>query len=560
MKKFLLSLCVPLLVIGGCNKFDPSELWDSINSLEQRVTALEELCKKMNTNIDALQALVSAIENRDYITNVTPINSQDKIIGYTVSFAKGKPITIYNGKDGNDGNTPVIGVRQDSDGVYYWTVDGDWLLDEGGRKVAAQGASGGETAIMPKLKIENDKWYVSYNNGSSWTELGPAIGPQGPAGEKGDSFFQSVEYTSTSVIFVLSDGTRLTVPRMEQSGQEDIFDKPANCYIVSKAGKYQFKAVKGNGSESVGEVASAEVIWETFGTDVQPSKGDLIASVSYNGGNIQFDTNPEYKKGNALIAAKDASGAILWSWHIWFTDKPIDHVYNNGAGTMMDRNLGATSATAGDVCAIGLCYQWGRKDPFLSTSSTDEAILPLSTLSSWPAAVNCQKHTGTIEYSIANPTTFIKGDETTSDWTFGELSSIDVNRWNPTKTIYDPCPAGYRVPDGGDNGIWAKAFGTKNSVDVESDNINKGINFGSSSKFTPLTNSEATCWYPYTGSIFFESGLLSYDGKQGYYWSVTDAASPYYSSACDFCLYQKDASPSLLHVRSYGLYVRCQKE
>ena len=79
---------------------------------------------------------------------------------------------------------------------------------------------------------------------------------------------------------------------------------------------------------------------------------DLISGCCYEDGYIAFKTADTFKEGNAVIAAKDADGKILWSWHIWLTDQPEEHVYNNNAGTMMDRNLGATSATPGDVPAV----------------------------------------------------------------------------------------------------------------------------------------------------------------------------------------------------------------
>jgi uncharacterized protein YjdB len=128
----------------------------------------------------------------------------------------------------------------------------------------------------------------------------------------------------------------------------------ANSYIVSQKGAYKFKAVKGNSSESVGAVSSAEVLWETFGTDVTPNVGDLVKNVSYKDGEVTFYTAETFREGNAVIAAKDASGNILWSWHIWLTDEPQVQEYYNNAGTMMDRNLGAASATPGDVGALGL--------------------------------------------------------------------------------------------------------------------------------------------------------------------------------------------------------------
>lgn len=152
----------------------------------------------------------------------------------------------------------------------------------------------------------------------------------------------------------------------------------ANSYIVCESGRYSFAATKGNSSDPVGSAASAEVLWESFGTDAAPKAGDLVSDVQIDGDRIAFTASA--LKGNAVIAAKDASGIILWSWHIWLTEQPEDQVYNNNAGTMMDRNLGATSATPGDVGALGLFYQWGRKDPFLGSSSISECIPAKSTI------------------------------------------------------------------------------------------------------------------------------------------------------------------------------------
>lgn len=147
-------------------------------------------------------------------------------------------------------------------------------------------------------------------------------------------------------------------------------DGSANSYIVSEAGSYQFIPTKGNSAEPVGTISSAEVLWETFGTDVIPNVGDLVKNVKYENGVISFDTPETFAEGNAVIAAKDASGTILWSWHIWLTDKPNELVYKNNAGTMMDRNLGAISAEEKvEYESIGLLYQWGRKDPFLNAYS-----------------------------------------------------------------------------------------------------------------------------------------------------------------------------------------------
>lgn len=327
----------------------------------------------------------------------------------------------------------------------------------------------------------------------------------------------------------------------------------ANCYIVSAAGVYKFQTVKGNSSKSVGRVAKAEVLWESFGTSTKPSVGALVLNASYNDAYITFETDSTFREGNAVIAAKNASGKILWSWHIWLTDQPEGQVYNNGAGTMMDRNLGATSATPGDVGALGLLYQWGRKDPFLGSSSISSSTVAQSTIS-WPSAVESNASNGTIEYATAHPTTFIIYNSNNNDWYYTGSSSTDNSRWttsDKTKSIYDPCPAGWRVPDGGGNGIWSKALGSSSSFTQSYNSSNEGMNF--SDKFGPAS----TIWYPASGYRLSSDGSLSLVGNDGYYWS----ASPYSNIAYGLGFnYGGYVSPSYGDFRASGLSVRCLQE
>ena len=328
----------------------------------------------------------------------------------------------------------------------------------------------------------------------------------------------------------------------------------ANCYIVSSAGSYMFRTVQGNSSTSVGSVASAEVLWESFGTDVAPNVGDLIKSVSYSSGYITFATSDTFKEGNAVIAAKDASGTILWSWHIWLTDQPQGQEYFNNAGTMMDRNLGATSATPGDVGALGLLYQWGRKDPFLCSSSISDEVEAKSTIS-WPSAVESTSSTGTISYATAHPTTFITYNSSNYDWYYTGSKSTDNTRWttsDKTKSIYDPCPSGWRVPDGGDNGVWSKVLGSSSHFYHTYGSSNEGMNF--SGKF----GSASTIWYPASGYRCYSDGGLSLVGNLGYYWSASPRSNSTYGLSFNR---GESVEPSGSDGRrAYGQSVRCLQE
>ena len=335
-------------------------------------------------------------------------------------------------------------------------------------------------------------------------------------------------------------------------------NRTANSYIVSAAGDYKFRAThKGNSStEAIGAITSATVLWESFGTATAPAVGDLVKNVAYSDGYIRFTATAA--EGNAVIAAKDASGKILWSWHIWLTDKPAEHIYANSAGTMMDRNLGATSATPGNVGALGLLYQWGRKDPFLGSSSTSSNTVALSTLT-WPSPVQVSTLPVDATYHIANPTTFITSNNSRQnyDWFFTSSSEYHNDRWPDSgspKSIYDPCPAGWRVPDGGENGIWAKAHGSSTNYNSTYDSTKRGFDFsGDFGESSPI-------WYPLQGQRGYDDGNLKYVGLYGRYWSCSSPTG----SPRAYILYTwysgGTVNPMADTDRANGLPVRCCKE
>ena len=315
---------------------------------------------------------------------------------------------------------------------------------------------------------------------------------------------------------------------------------------MSKAGTYSFIPTKG-GSSAVGDIHSVEVLWATYGTDVAPASRYLVHSVSFSDNRITFTATD--RKGNAVIAARDASGTILWSWHIWLTDKPEEQVYFNGAGTFMDRNLGATSATPGQAASLGLLYQWGRKDPFLNSHFINASIDAKSSYE-WPSYEPSSSTTGRVEYAIANPTTFI-GANSKFDWL------LNNNVYNPlwtesdeSKSVYDPCPAGWRVPDWD---VWTKAFGSP-VIERPLDFTNKGVDFNG------LFGNDPVIWYPAAGRRIYYNGTLESVGDVGYYWS----ASP--SDVDDnkqFMLSFNNSGKISLSdgtVRSIACSVRCVKE
>ena len=216
MKKlFTYLLLISVMGFSACS-YDDTSLWEKVNNHENRISELEEMCKKMNSNISAMQTILNAMEENNYITSVTPVVENGETIGYTIAFTKSEPITIYHGKDGKDGangengtngidgTSPVIRIQMGNDGIYYWTLNGEWLLDAEGNRIVAVGVDG----ITPLLKIENDYWHISYDNGATWTELGKA---KGEDGRNYCDFFQDITEDDDYVYFTLADESVIAV-------------------------------------------------------------------------------------------------------------------------------------------------------------------------------------------------------------------------------------------------------------------------------------------------------------------------------------------------------------
>lgn len=214
MKKlFVLAALSIAAILPSCSDdYDDTALRGRVDDLEDRVEQLETLCRQLNSDISSLHTLVTALQQNDYVTGVVPVVSGGETVGYTITFTKSDPITIYHGKDGENGHTPVIGVELVND-VYYWTLDGAPLTDSAtGARIPASASDG----MTPQLRIEEGYWQLSYD-GSEWQQLGQATGDKGDTGAAGgDSIFSNVEDNNEEVVFTLADGvTTIVIPRRQ---------------------------------------------------------------------------------------------------------------------------------------------------------------------------------------------------------------------------------------------------------------------------------------------------------------------------------------------------------
>ena len=221
----------------------------------------------------------------------------------------------------------------------------------------------------------------------------------------------------------------------------------ANTYIISSAGKYKFNAtIKGNGGLdpltgttatpiSKSSIAGVKVLWELGTEQGRTIKYDGSAyDISYDDGYVYFSTPETFTQGNCYVAIYNSSNEILWSWLIWAGAEPSE--VTSGTDKFMNRNLG--SIAVGNY-SRGFLYQWGRKDPFPAADGNN--YTPYSYVPARLTSHSIVEAPITVAYAIANPTHF------TSHSAWMTTDDYRSNLWSDTeKTIYDPCPAGWRVP------------------------------------------------------------------------------------------------------------------
>lgn len=312
----------------------------------------------------------------------------------------------------------------------------------------------------------------------------------------------------------------------------------ANCYIVTEAGKYKFPLYKGNSTEVIRNADSVEALWESYNTNEAVSVGDIISNnLRVKDGYVYFTVPSTDKGGNALIAVKNSVGLILWSWHIWVcSDEPA--VQKLGGIEFMDRNLGATSVTKAPEC-WGLMYQWGRKDPFPGACSTSTGSRAITTNFDKQPVVAADEVTGTVDYALSHPESFIKPLDGSSDWIVGNHNEA---LWAKDKTKYDPCPAGWAIPS---RDVWPE----RDQVQVNTSD--KGVVF----------NSMPGSWFPATGLLDFDGHMIRV-GDYCFYQTYSAVGEQFTAMRMIISSSNADTQyrPAYAANKAYGNVVRCVKE
>ncbi len=360
----------------------------------------------------------------------------------------------------------------------------------------------------------------------------------------------------------------------------------SNCYIVDKPNvKYRFNAsVKGNSSESI-PTSAVKIFWAEDNSVINYLNLESDGYASFYVGRDKDENGEEITsapKGNVLLAAYDSAGTILWSWHLWLTgeDDPRDGFTLSNGVTMMNCNLGAWSNSAGSTSTVdiwkgyGLYYQWGRKDPFLRPEYYDCAMNLDETVYNGEhdyAYVTIKKstaNTGSVEYAVKHPLTFIVSDnENQGNWLYGNHRA-DLWSESGPKSLYDPCPAGWRVPS-------KDAFKTLDIAPVDDDKPLAEAEKMYGWNLTDSGNGE-TSFFHASGYRSYLTGVISnvnyrdeypYTPKPwvGYYWTAGAGSATATSSAMYFDLNTSRATINGFKAvtdqkRGNAMQVRCVKE
>lgn len=276
----------------------------------------------------------------------------------------------------------------------------------------------------------------------------------------------------------------------------------------------------------------------------------LLSDVRLEEGRVHFTAGEG--QGNVLIAVRDADGRILWSWHIWVTDyDPSSQAPKLNGLSWMTRNLGALSDDYDETgSAKGFVYQWGRKDPFPSGAGwndlNDITVYDASGTAATDLFANEQvTASNNLQNAVEHPTTFYYGTRIGDDyydWLTADGTAKNNRLWETAadggKTLFDPCPPGWRVPR---NGSW-KGVNEANFIYDEAAFGRRHALLG---------------YYPAAGNRGAASGTWSFVGGQASYWTST-ATQEQYSYILNFLAAY--LNPQSSSNRAAGCSVRCVSE
>lgn len=351
-----------------------------------------------------------------------------------------------------------------ADDIKSFVYNGQWTLGTDLDTLHFQDAADTKT-----LKIYTDyinSWRPSSNGFDDISSGSPTPATWGtctPAGS--DALRVSLDANTTSKarsgLMTLRAGRLMKqIVIIQDARPAFVFNKvsTSNCYILKANDTKGIAIPVIRANESLvgqqlhsNDAFTAELLWTDNQQGIGAASTIKSISVSGSGPSGYLNVVPGAAEGNALVAIKDHTGKILWSWHIWVLKSPPATIGNK----YMDRNLGALSASY-DANSFGLLYQWGRKDPFPGGTNSGNLHEIYDAggkrLNNHNGLISSEQalYPDNLAEAIAHPTTYIFGNDQIFDWAsnYPQTNHLHEDLWNTSsKSVYDPCPEGYQVAD-----------------------------------------------------------------------------------------------------------------
>ncbi len=326
--KWYLYLLMLLLLLSSCANTD--EIRDKLKDHEKRIEVLEQLVKKANESTSALQALIDKMSKQLTIVKYEELKDGS---GYVITMSDGSTITLKNGQGAP---APAMGIKED-EGVYYWTINGDYLLDASGNRVVAKGKDG-SIGITPKLRINKDnQWEVSYDGGKNWSLVRDENGNPVVAVGSADTSNLTIESDGTHVI-IIYNGVTYLIPLAPGGAVDPTSISLSPEVMTLRVGDTQTFALSfepinvtnkevtwASSNEAVATVDNGVVTAHTIGTAVVSAvstvngvKAEATVEVIASAGKLAIEYLTEYNinpAGDGFVAnhiGKD-SGYFTWS-------------------------------------------------------------------------------------------------------------------------------------------------------------------------------------------------------------------------------------------------------
>ena len=294
MKKLLTLLCsASLLSLGACQN---DEIWDKLNDHDQRLEQLETQCRELNSTVEAMQTMLLALQLNEFVTDVKKITEGGVDVGYSITFSNFGTVTIYNR---GEANTPLIGVKKHTDGLYYWTSNGEWLTDDQGNMISATVAEPDGGYIVPQFRITDEVWYVSYDNGKNWKKLDAMANQE-------DNFIKSITQDESYVYFTYANGTEIKLPKLSDKyatsftkAEDELISKVRDNIDAKTVVFLLISDTHASDDATYEQAVFARKLAERIGVDAIVHLGDMIDENPKSGNDGSLDRLRKYMEGTA---------------------------------------------------------------------------------------------------------------------------------------------------------------------------------------------------------------------------------------------------------------------